>query len=323
MTQPPATPGVHDFGIPIPDRVHPQAGPIGDRLVTWAARLGLTNGARDEARLRGAGFHLVAARILPDALEEDVELFAQWVTWLLHLDDEQDEGAMGRSPETVHATYAAITAVIEDQPVPHANGVPAVTALADFWPRTAEGMSNAWRRRILAHIHRHRDAFLTQTAHRRNATVPTPHAYPALRRDANGMFMFDLVEVAYRTEIPPPLAATTSWIKLCAASSDITAWCNDVFSLRRETANNEPTNYVTVLRHARACSEQTAVEQVGARIARRLRDLDEAEDAFLAEAHRLEPGAPLDLDRLHQVVRGIRDMPGTNLGWMLASGRYQ
>ncbi|MBV6703033.1 terpene synthase family protein [Kitasatospora aureofaciens] len=130
-----------------------------------------------------------------------------------------------------------------------------------------------------------------------------------------------VVEVACRTEIPPDLAATDSWTELCAASSDITAWCNDLYSLARERANAEPTNYVTVLRHALTCTEHAAIEQVRTHITRRLQDLDNAGHAFLAEAHRREPGAHLEY--LHRVVRIICDMPGTHLGWMLASGRYQ
>ncbi|MDK1347693.1 terpene synthase family protein [Streptomyces sp. 378] len=308
-----------DFGILVPDRMHPRAEHVGNRLAAWATRVGLTTGTAEDTRLRRSGFHLVAARILPDEGEADVELFAQWATWLFHLDDEQDEGVMGRSPQSVHATYTAIIAIIQGRPTPAAAHSPAVRALADLWPRTAARMSPAWRSRILDHVHQHRDAFLTQITHRQTGTLPTPEDYPGLRRDANGMFMYDLVEVTCHTEIPPHLAGTSAWTELCAASSDITAWCNDVISLPREQANNEPTNYVTVLRHAHGCGEQEAVDQVRAHITRRLRDLREAERAVLTEARQHKPGT----DRLHRVVRIIGDMPGTHLGWILTSGRYR
>lgn len=309
-----------DFGIRIPERIHPAAEHIGDHLLTWASRVGLVADASERARLDAAGFHLLAARILPDAPQSDVEVFAQWVLWLFHLDDEQDEGAMGHSAEIVHTTYAAITSIIDGQPAPAA--APAsVTALADLWPRTARGMSSQWRRRILEHIHHHRDAFLTQIAHRQNGTLASPEEYPSLRRDDNAMFMYDLLEVVYQIEIPPDLVATRSWTELCAASSDIAAWCNDVVSLPREAARGETTNYVIVLRHATACDEHTALEQVHTHITQRLHDLDEAERAFLADAQRREP--TMDPDRLHLVVRTIRDMPGTHLAWMFTSGRHQ
>jgi hypothetical protein len=323
-----------DFGIRIPERLHPAADRIGEHLLAWAAEFGLAADAAARARLAAAGFHLAAARILPDAEQADVELFGQWAVWLFHLDDEQDEGPMGRNAEIVRETYASIisiTSTAEGQPAPA--GAPAsVTALADLWPRTARGMSAPWRRRIRQHIRDHRDAFLTQIAHRQNGTVATPEEYPALRRNDNAMFMYDLVEVAYRTEIPPHLAATNSWTELCAASSDIIAWTNDVVSLPREVALGETTNYVIVLRRATGCDERTALDQVQAHITRRLRDLDDADRAFLAEcafladAQSLAPTAhsgPLHADLLGRIVRTVCDMPGAHLAWMFTSGRHQ
>ncbi|CAO5151606.1 Terpene cyclase [Frankia sp. AiPs1] len=322
MTQLARAAGVpgRDFGIRVPEKIHPAAEQIGHNLLGWASRVGLVADDRERARLDAARFHLLAARILPDAPEGGVEIFAQWVLWLFHLDDEQDEGAMGRSAELVHATYAAITSIVEGKPAPA--GAPAsVTALADLWVRTARGMSVQWRRRILEHIHHHRDAFLTQVAHRQNGTLASPEEYPSLRRDDNAMFMYDLLEVVYQTEISPDLVATPGWAELCAASSDLVAWCNDVVSLPRESAQGEITNYVIVLRRATGCDERTALEQVHAHIARRMHDLDEAERDVLIAARHLAPSK--DPDRLRLVVRAIRDIPGAHLAWMYASGRHQ
>ncbi|MFI2645755.1 hypothetical protein [Streptomyces sp. NPDC018610] len=55
-------------------------------------------------------------------------------------------------------------------------------------------------------------------------------------------------------------------------------------------------------------------------ITRRLHDLHAAEHAVLASVHRQPRTAG---DHLHRVVRIIADMPGTHLGWLHDSGRYQ
>ncbi|MER5768208.1 terpene synthase family protein [Streptomyces sp. NPDC001985] len=315
MTQPPSV-----FGIRVPDRVHPAADHIGRHLMAWAVHTGLASDGRDMARLDSAGYHLAAARVLPDAAPAGVELFAEWTVWLFHLDDEQDQGAMGRSAASVAAGYDAITAVMAGRPAP-AGASPAVTAAAALWPRTAGRMSPAWSRRFLAHIHDHRDAFIAQAAHRAGGTLPTPEQYPALRRNDNAMFLYDLVEVAHRTEIPPELAGDPHWTELCAASSDIGAWCNDLLSLDREAANGETTNYVTVLEHATGAGRHAAVEQVRALITRRSHDLAAAADACLARAADLAPRT--DPDGVRRVVATIVDMPGAYVAWMLASGRYE
>ncbi|MEW2516395.1 terpene synthase family protein [Streptomyces sp. NPDC046870] len=81
---------------------------------------------------------------------------------------------------------------------------------------------------------------------------------------------------------PEKRTTNGAWNELCAAASDITAWCNDIYSLAREQANNESTNYVTVLRHAHSLAERDAIEQVTDRITRRLHNLRKAEGAVLA-----------------------------------------
>ncbi|MEV4730280.1 terpene synthase family protein [Saccharopolyspora sp. NPDC049426] len=84
-------------------------------------------------------------------------------------------------------------------------GDPLMSALTDLWPRTTAGMSVRWRDRVIANLHRHRDAFLTQIAHRQAGILPTPEEYPALRWESNGMFMFDVIESACGTEVPERL----------------------------------------------------------------------------------------------------------------------
>ncbi|WP_413803692.1 terpene synthase family protein [Streptomyces iranensis] len=171
---------VNDLGISSPGRIHPRVDQIGSRLEVWAVRTGLAGGAVQRARLRAAGFHRMAARMIPDAPAADVERLAQWITVLFHFDDEQDEGPMGRSETVVSDTYAALTAVIEGRP-PHTRRAspPVITAVAGLWPATAFGMSQEWRHRFRDHLHRHRDAFLTQIAHRPHGTAPTaPHLTP-------------------------------------------------------------------------------------------------------------------------------------------------
>ncbi|MFD5327970.1 terpene synthase family protein [Streptomyces sp. NPDC127092] len=308
-----------DFGIPVLRRIHPDVNRIGERLGVWAAGVGLTDGPSEEARLRSAGFHLISSRFFSDAPAEAVELFARWVVLLFHLDDQQDEGPMGRSPDHVRAVYQAMTSVIDGDP-PAARPAPAVAAMADLWPRTADGLSGAWRLRFRAQFLCHRDAFLTQVTHRERATVPTRERYPALRRDANGMFMWNLVEAALRTEVPAALADGALWREMCEASNDVTAWCNDVLSLKREIAAGEVTNYVIVLQHATGCDTATALDQVCGHIRARYLRLT----AIRAELVRPIAALPAALrGSVARIADIICAMPGTQLAWFAESGRYQ
>ncbi|MGW1771244.1 terpene synthase family protein [Streptomyces sp. NPDC002104] len=308
-----------DFGIPVLQHIHPEADRVGQSLDAWAVRVGLAGTPAERARMRAAGFHLIASRILHDVPVEAAELFARWVTLLFHLDDQQDEGPMGRSAEEVKAVYRALTSIVDAPPASVISPTPAVTAFADLWPRTADGLSAAWRRRFRSHLLGHRDAFLAQIAHREDGTVPTCEGYPGLRRDANGMFMFDLVEAALRTEVPAALAEGALWREMCEASNDLTAWCNDILSHSRETAAGEVTNYVIVLEQATGCDTGTALGLVLDRIRDRHHRLAEVR-AELAEPLAALP-APLR-GAVAYIADAMCVMPGTQLAWLAESGRY-
>ncbi|AGP61424.1 hypothetical protein M271_50330 [Streptomyces rapamycinicus NRRL 5491] len=71
---------VNDLGISSPGRIHPRVDQIGSGLDVWAVRTGPAGGAAQRARLRAAGFHRMAARMIPDAPAADVERLAQWIT---------------------------------------------------------------------------------------------------------------------------------------------------------------------------------------------------------------------------------------------------
>ncbi|MDN3250572.1 MULTISPECIES: hypothetical protein [unclassified Streptomyces] len=138
-------------GLRVPGRIHPRVEQIGFGLEAWAARNGLVTDADRRVRLRAAGFHRMAVRMLPDAAAGDVERLARWITVLFHLDDEQDEDLTGCSTRAVRDTYAALTAVLEGRiPPPQPMPAPVVGAVAALWPATAVGMSQHWRCRPMA-----------------------------------------------------------------------------------------------------------------------------------------------------------------------------
>ncbi|TLF56426.1 hypothetical protein FE391_39440, partial [Nonomuraea sp. KC401] len=259
--------------------------------------------------------------MIPDAATGDVERLARWITVLFHLDDEQDEGPLGHCASAVLDLYQALTAVIDGHHRPALDPAPppVIAAVADLWPATAAGMSPQWRRRFRDHLHRHRDAFLTQIEHRRRGSTPTPQEYPALRRDANGAFMYDLVEALHHAEVPPAIAQTPCWQQMCQASNDLTAWTNDLLSLPREAAAGESTNYVIVLQRASGCDLQSAVRQVSERIQDRARHMLAARRRLHHTTRTLHPHQRTGIA---QIAHTICTMPGTHLAWLQESGRY-
>ncbi|MBM7116347.1 terpene synthase family protein [Archangium primigenium] len=310
-----ATP-LEPFGIPASPLIHPEVEVIEAENLRWARRLGLVGDARGEERLRRARIAQAAARIAWHAPVERVVLFAQWLTWIIVIDDLQDEAGPGLDSGAVHRAYARLEGILEGQGT-DADAPAVERALAELWSRTATPMSRAWRERFIGHVRLQRDAFIEQTRLRRSGRVPTLDEYPRLRRHTNSIFAFDLSEPVYALEIAPALLP--AWLALCEPINDLMAWCNDIVSVARDAADGETTNYVFVFQHALGCDTPTAVARVRGRIQERWKDLATAEQALRREARRLA----LDTPGLLRLTATLCQVPSAHLGWLLESSRYQ
>ncbi|MEV4418245.1 terpene synthase family protein [Catellatospora sp. NPDC049609] len=305
-----------NLGFEVSDDIHPDADRIGAHLQDWAKRVGLASSPHKLARQFDASFERVAARIFPALPRRDVQLYAQWVVWLFVLDDEQDEGFMGRSVTEVDEAFAELTAVVDGY-MPPREAAPVALVLAELWSRTTLQMSQTWRARFLQNFRRYHAAFRAQAAHRFHGTVPSLEDYPELRRYDNAMFMFDLVEVAHRTEVPPSLANSDAWREMHAASSDITAWCNDLVSLNRDSAQGEQWNYVAVYQSATGCSQATAIRTVRNHIRARSVDLVATKNRVVAHI----ADCP-NVENVMAVANTVCAIPGAHYAWLRESGRH-
>ncbi|MFB9906973.1 hypothetical protein [Allokutzneria oryzae] len=196
-----------DHNVPFgPPRVHPAVDAVGDALDAWTDKFAI-----GDERLRAARFHRLAARVLPDSPRTAVELLAQWTAWL--------------ASQPIPTAYADLAAVIEGS-VPADEAAPTVIALVDLWPRTAVGMSLAWRRRCLQHV-----------------------------RDGSGLFAYDVVEAVCRTEIPVGIAHSTSWKAICAAVGELTEWCEVAAPTGQvqDRVQRLASAQLDLLRHLHAC----------------------------------------------------------------------
>ncbi|MER5627184.1 terpene synthase family protein [Streptosporangium sp. NPDC002544] len=294
-----------------PCRMHPSVDLISAELAGWAREAGL------EAPPR-AGFERMAGRAFAGFGVEAALLFAKWLTWLFHFDDEWDEKPAGRAAEIVEATFARLDLVAR-APV-HASS-PVEIAFADLWEITAGRMSTRWRHRFLAGLAAQGEACRTEAENRCAGRVPSPAEYPRLRRGTAGPYLFDLVEPCLGVEVPAGLRESTTWRTLVDACNDVTAWCNDVASHHKERANGDVHNYVTVAATAFRLSDGAAVTWVNDRIAARAEDLRISARRLPALFDRFE----LSIGQAREVSKvacAFLAAPRAQLEWLLESSRY-
>ena len=292
-------------------QMHPSIDRIGAELAGWTREMGLETPAQ-------AGFERMAGRAFAESGTDAAFLFAKWLTWLFHFDDEWDEKPAGRAAEIVDVAFERLDLIARGSA---SASSPVERAFEDLWKVTSARMGPRWRRRFLAGLAAQGAACRTEAENRCSGRVPSVAEYPALRRGTAGPYLFDLVEPCLGVEVPVELRETPTWQTLMDACNDVTAWCNDVASHHKERANGDVHNYVTVAAVAFGFSDGDAVTWVNDRIAARSKDLRTAARRLpgLFDQLGIPAGRARDLSR---VACAFLAAPRAQLEWLLESSRY-
>jgi hypothetical protein len=72
-----------------------------------------------------------------------------------------------------------------------------------------------------------------------SSTYPSLRRYSVLPHHSNAPFLFDLAEVILRCPVPAAVYRTATWQTLLSGSSDVTAWCNDLMSVAKDSAGRD------------------------------------------------------------------------------------
>ncbi|MFC8529729.1 hypothetical protein [Nocardia sp. NPDC057227] len=305
-----------DAFLALPPRRNPHRDAAAAHVDAWVHGHGLVERDAVRARFAETDFGAFAAATYPAADATGLALVADWLAWLFLLDDQLDDGSLGRSPDQLATLLTAIMAILAGRATdPGAPGI--VRALADLWRRTAPATGEVWRQRFTGHATQCALAVVWEVDNRVRGVVPAEAEYLERRRHTGAIYpCMDLIEVVEGIELPEAVYRGAAFTRALDAACDVVCWTNDLVSLDKEAALGEYHNLVILLEHWRGVERRVAVELGRARAAERLRDFHGAETEVLAAhpEHRAELGAYL---------AGMRSWMRGHLDWSASSGRYR
>ncbi|MER8089705.1 terpene cyclase [Streptomyces sp. NPDC058316] len=309
-----------DIYCPFPQRTNPHVGHTRVHLDSWIRNTGLVH--RDSAmkRFEQADFGAFVGMVYPTADSKNLDLVADWFVWLFLVDDQLDDGHLGRSPERVRDVVAVMCSVIEGKGTgtPPDEELPAaVVALVDLWERTIPTAAAHWRTRFGWHLTTYLTTTTTWEAGNRAAdVVPSEETYIAKRRHTGAIHVcMDLIEIVAGIEAPESIHNDSRFITALEASCNVVCWANDVYSYEKEQVLGEIHNLVHLVRHHRGYGKQQALEHVCAEIA------TETERFLTAEAELLTAYPQLSW-MLTPYLDGMRSWMRGNLDWSRQTPRY-
>lgn len=317
------------FYLPFPEHPgHPRSDEVEAGAYAWARDRGLV----DEAGYR----RLVASRIVTAGTGyydrgglAELGVVACWYVWFLLVDDYFDDTPVRggsaawqrRTGEFVDDLAAALDGHRIQAGERHG---PLFAAVAeDLWPRTAERMPGAWRRRFTDHLRDCVAAFRWQAMVRHGALpVPGIADYLTRRRFSFGSHIFyDLIEMVDSLSLPEAFYTGRTWHELMATTTDAMAWTNDIFSLPKDLADGERANLVVLIHAQGRGSWKECVDEVNLMVNERLRRFLYTRADLPYEIRRLglDDGALAQADllatRLGAAVRASLDLHLRSARW--------
>ncbi|MFJ4978472.1 terpene cyclase [Streptomyces coeruleorubidus] len=299
-----------------PPELNPHADAAVSHLVQWTEERGLVGNVVARKRFEHADFGWFAAVTYPTADEQGLCLVADWFAWLFLLDDQLDDGGLGKDPARTGELMSQLFEVLGGNGEDVATGAPAlVTSLADLWRRTSAGP--AWRERFVQHVISGGLAARWEADNRARGTVPDVESYVENRRHTGAIYVcMDLIEVVERLDLPAPVYESEPFTRALRSACDVVCWTNDLYSLDKESALGEYHNLVSVVQHADGLSADRAADRVTGRIAGEIEEFLRYE----AEALHAWPG---HLGQLSAYFAGMRSWMRGNLDWSANTRRYR
>jgi hypothetical protein len=314
---------VPEMTSPFPHLVNPRVEQAREHLAEWTERIGLVRQERARQRFERADFGWFAAMVYPTASPTHVDLMADWFAWLFLVDDQLDDGAVGRNPERFEAVVNGMRSVLDSSDFGAATAasgreVPvAVSSLADLWSRTAPDAPATWRRRFTRHLE---DCLTTaavwEAGNRVAGVVPEEETYIPRRRHTGAIYVcMDFIDVVEGLDVPEDLYESPPFTDALNAACDVVCWTNDIYSYEKERSLGEVHNLVHIVRHHHALDRDKALLRV--------RDAIVAEtERFLVKEREVLRAFPEHAPLLKPCLAGMRSWMRGNLDWSRATKRY-
>jgi hypothetical protein len=297
---------------PIPYSVHPGAEDASRSTEQWLQRHKLDTHVASQT-MRDLHLGELAALTHATVTVNDLQLYTDWCSWLFIHDDMGDS----MTPANLQILHADVLRILRDAERVKTDA-PLLNAMRDLWQRTSSrAPSEQWRGVFLSNVQDFFDAGVWEAENRDRGSLIDLESYVQRRRRTSGMYMWiDLIEISGPTLMPDAVRKHAEMQRATTMVNDIASWANDIFSLGKELASNDPFNLVLVIAHNDHIPLNRALEKAIALHDDRVRSFLDTEILLRSLGTAYSIDLSWYVDRLRSYVRG-------NLDWMIhATNRY-
>ncbi|MFE7184218.1 terpene synthase family protein [Streptomyces erythrochromogenes] len=296
---------------PLPGAIHPDHRQVEEGTRRWARAAGL-DGLPGHEALLGHRMGELAARVLPGARREAVQLLGDLAMWLFHVDDDCEDGPLGVRPAGLADRLSRLLYAAEHPGATLLPRDPVADAVRDLRRRTealfGPHAGAAWLDSLRAYFL----SLLWEAGQRTAPEYPGIESYALMRLHSGAVdTLLPFLEHAHGLALPPAARHDPRLTALEEMAAFLIGWSNDLLSYRKEsTRPGRRLDVVTLLRRGGASLADAVTVAVG--------QYDRVMGRFLELGERVAataPGSRRYVAALHRFVRGAGE-------WELTSPRY-
>jgi hypothetical protein len=310
------------FNIPVPPRVSSDIARARAHNVEWSLAHGLITSQKALERYSAWRMAELGAFVYPDARGDDLDLAVDALGWFTLFDDQFD-GPLGSQPDKLADVCRDLIRVMDPSgKAPDRGTSPIFRAWEDVWSRSVRGMSEAFRIRAARNWTETFWGFMAEAEHRVCGAPPDFDTCLFVRGGTIGTYPWmDLVERTERCELPAQVAHTPRLQAMMRIAADLSVLINDVYSVERERAREDPNNLVFVLEDERRVPRKRALDALVQMAHDKMQRFTRLSDEVPAMLDSLR-ATPAERDRVIRYVRGVLSMTRGHLDWYAATERY-
>lgn len=304
------------FYCPYSPQINNHVEAVHRHTLQWAVDIGLFAQAdKRYQRFEKARFAWLAALTQPYSQLEDLELTADWHTWLFAHDDIVDATAIGSDPKQIGAIHTRLFKILEGDR-PSQNDSALAHALADIRQRIMDRASLTWAERFIYSVKQYFQGNIWEAANSHENITPDLATYVKLRQHTGAVF--SCFNIIYLTLDLSPQAWFLEHLyvqQLAIMANHHICWVNDIMGLQKEIRENNMNNLVLVLQKTHNLTLGEAVSQA-------INYCDQEMAAFVKLEKRLPSFDPAEQIQLASYLYALHAWMGGHIQWYRETGRY-
>lgn len=302
---------------PFPSAINKHAESLHQQTLEWVRKFNLISDKAAYQRFCQSKFAQMSAYIYPEVTLTDLKLLSDWNVWLFILDDQFDEGGIGKQPMQLADLNTEVLNILREASTTHRLG-PLGTALHDIRQRMIQQKPNAFlMNRFIRSVESCLASSVWEATNRARGITPDVATYMKMRTVTSGIpTIFDFILIAQRIDLPAEVLNCTDVQQLCLIANNAVCWANDIISFDKERRCGDVHNLVLTLRHEHQCTLEEAIQR-----AAKIHD-DTVRTFIELETYIPSFGAAIDFD-LQKYVSNLRGWIRGNFDWQGMSARYR